>query len=68
MCLPRAYQQASSGDQSTGDDQNLGQGLVDLDTTREEVLKEVFIITSYFIFNNKKIIIIIKGFKYTTSS
>ena len=41
MCLPRAYQQAASGDQSTDDDQNLGQGLADLDNTREEVLKEV---------------------------
>lgn len=50
MCLPRAYQQASSGDQSTGDDQNLGQGLADLDTTREEVLKEVFYYYLFYLY------------------
>lgn len=66
MCLPRAYQQAASGDQST-DDQNLGQGLADLDNTREEVLKEVtylFIYLLTFLSTN----FISLGFKYTTSS
>jgi GTPase SAR1 family protein len=41
MCLPTAYQAASSGDQSTDEQHNLGQGLADLEATREEVVKEV---------------------------
>jgi hypothetical protein len=41
MCLPTAYQAISSGDQSVEEQHNLGQGLADLEATREEVVKEV---------------------------
>lgn len=41
MCLPPSYQAASSGDQSADEQHTLGQGLADLERTREEVVKEV---------------------------
>ena len=40
MCLPPQYQTKGSGDQSASGD-SLGQGLIDLEATREEVLNEV---------------------------
>lgn len=40
MCLPSNFRAKGSGDQSD-DGSSLGQGLVDLETTREEVLLEV---------------------------
>eukprot|EP00602_Paraphysomonas_sp_CaronLab_P001079 CAMPEP_0185036396 /NCGR_PEP_ID=MMETSP1103-20130426/29335_1 /TAXON_ID=36769 /ORGANISM="Paraphysomonas bandaiensis, Strain Caron Lab Isolate" /LENGTH=407 /DNA_ID=CAMNT_0027573919 /DNA_START=414 /DNA_END=1637 /DNA_ORIENTATION=- len=40
MCLPRSYQAAASGDQSV-EEHTLGQGLADLEATREDVVKEV---------------------------
>jgi hypothetical protein len=40
MCLPTSFQARASGDQS-GEGQSLGQGLIDLEDTREEVVKEV---------------------------
>lgn len=39
MCLPTSFQARASGDQS--DEQSLGQGLIDLEATREEVVAEV---------------------------
>lgn len=40
MCLPPAYQSRASGDQSA-EAESLGQGLIDLESTREEVVREV---------------------------
>lgn len=42
MCLPRSFQAAGSGDQSTSERISLGEGgLSDLEATREDVVKEV---------------------------
>ena len=41
MCLPPSYQASSSGDQSADEKHTLGQGLADLERTREDVVKEV---------------------------
>ena len=40
MCLPPSFQARSSADQSA-DSESLGQGLIDLESTREDVKKEV---------------------------
>ena len=41
MCLPPSYQASSSGDQGADETHTLGQGLADLERTREDVVKEV---------------------------
>jgi len=42
MCLPPSFHPVSSGDQSLDHDgQSLGKGIIDLEATREEVVREV---------------------------